>query len=51
MSATWAQLGLPAGTRMAVRDVWRELNSTAAGRVADAAVPGHGVALFVLTPL
>ena len=51
MSATWAQLGLPAGARMVVRDVWRGLNSTSAGRVADAAVPGHGVTLYVLTPL
>ena len=51
MSATWAQLGLPTGAPMAVRDVWRETNSTAVGRVADAAVPCHGVTLLVLAPL
>ena len=51
MTATWAQLDLPAGTEMAVRDVWRQLNSTATGQVTDPVVPGHGVTLLVLTPL
>jgi hypothetical protein len=36
---------------MAVRDVWRQLNSTATEQVIDLAVPGHGVTLLVLTPL
>ena len=51
MTATWAQLGLSTGAKMAVRDVWRQLNSTATEQVIDLAVPGHGVTLLVLTPL
>ena len=53
MTATWAQLGLPVigSTRMAVRDVWRQRNWTAAERIVDPAVPAHGVTLLVVTPL
>jgi hypothetical protein len=53
MAATWAELGLSTGgggTRMAVRDVWRQRNWTATERVVDPAVPGHSVTLLVLTP-
>ena len=51
MSASWAELGVAPGTKMAVRDVWRQLNSTATAQVHDPAVPGHGVTLLlVLTP-
>jgi hypothetical protein len=50
MSASWAELGVAPGTKMAVRDVWRQLNSTTTAQVHDPAVPGHGVTLLVLTP-
>ena len=49
LSASWAQLGLPAGATLAVRDVLRKADAPRATGKFEAKVPKHGVAFVVLS--
>jgi len=47
-TAHWSDLGIPPGSRLAVRDVWQGTDSGIHVGNYTAAVPAHGVTLLVL---
>ncbi|WP_407639521.1 NPCBM/NEW2 domain-containing protein [Kitasatospora azatica] len=49
ISTTAATLGIAGAPSYAVRDLWAHTNSTSAGTI-SATVPGHGTAMFKVTP-
>ena len=51
ITAEWSRLGLAAGQKMSVRDVWAKADvGVHSGSYTEPAVPSHGVTLLVLTP-
>ena len=47
---TWAMLGLPPGTRAAVRDLWAHADQGVFTDVYSALVPPHDVVMIRVTP-